>query len=111
MRALLCRPAGRLRVAAPSGLVAEALSAIALDYLESLPDVALEIVGTDDNVVPDGETLHVAVRISRQPAPGHLVQRVLGRIAMVISDRLGGASGDPARLAPGSGADDPVVRR
>jgi DNA-binding transcriptional LysR family regulator len=85
VRAWMRRPAGRLRIAAPSAMVRFFLAPLVVSYLERFPDVALEVVGTDEDVVPDGTTLHLAVRASLGEPPGHLKQRTLGVAPMVVA--------------------------
>ncbi|MCB9742382.1 MAG: LysR family transcriptional regulator [Alphaproteobacteria bacterium] len=84
VRALMRRPAGRLRVAAPSALVRDPVGPAAVAYLKRFPEVALELIGTDEDVVPDGQTLHLAVRVSRRAPPEHLTRVRLGQVRMRV---------------------------
>jgi DNA-binding transcriptional LysR family regulator len=78
-------PRGRLRVAFPTGLSRYAASDITLEYLERFPQVRLELVMTDERVVPDGQDLHIALRAGQSDAlDASLIQRSLGAIPMVI---------------------------
>jgi DNA-binding transcriptional LysR family regulator len=85
VRAWMQRPAGRLRIAAPGALVRYAIAPVVVAYLRRFPDVAVEMVGTDEDVVPDGHELHLAVRASSSQPPGHLIARRLGHIPMVVA--------------------------
>lgn len=105
VRALMSRPAGRLRVAGPSTLVRGALGDVAIEYLQRYPDVTLEVVGTDEDVVPDGETLHAAVRVSSEAPPAHLVARTLGRVEMRVVASPGWERAHPHVVEPAHLAD------
>ncbi|MCB9745168.1 MAG: LysR family transcriptional regulator [Alphaproteobacteria bacterium] len=95
VRALMQRPAGRLRVAAPSALMRAPIGAVAVSYLQTYPEVTLELIGTDEDVVPDGHALHLAVRVSRRTPPEHLTCVRLGSVPMRVC-----ASPDWARARP-----------
>lgn len=77
-------PAGRLRVAAPMSLLRFGLGPVVRDYLARYPDVCLEVVGGDDDPVPDGRELHLAVRVSTGGPPPHLKQRLLAQVRMEL---------------------------
>lgn len=78
-------PRGRLRVAFPTGMSGYAASDVALEYLERFPHVRLELVMTDERVVPDGQDLHIALRAGQSDARDTaLIKRSLSAIPMVI---------------------------
>lgn len=56
------QPKGRLRVALPTGLSDYAAGDVAIEYMKRFPEVQLEIIATDERVVPDGKELHLALR-------------------------------------------------
>lgn len=101
LQAHCSEPRGRLRVAFPTGLSGYAASDIALQYLERFPHVRLEMVMTDERVVPDGQELHIALRAGESDArDASLIKRSLNAIPMVIGASPDYLAGHPAITHP-----------
>ncbi|MFT5585369.1 MAG: DNA-binding transcriptional LysR family regulator [Cognaticolwellia sp.] len=78
-------PQGRLRVALPTGLSDYAIGDVAVEYMRRFPKVQLEIIATDERVVPDGQELHLALRAGwGDQNDAALMQRLLAPIPMQL---------------------------
>ena len=84
VRSMMGRPTGRLRIAVPSALIRGLVADVVIAYARAYPEVAIEIVGTDEDVVPDGIELHLAVRASRVAPPAPVIQRKVGVVEMCV---------------------------
>ncbi len=55
-------PSGLLRVALPTAMAGYAGAEVTLAYLRRFPEVRLEVIATDEWVVPDWDRVHLALR-------------------------------------------------
>lgn len=89
---ILKKPAGMLRVAAPSVLVRHQLGDIAIEYARLYPDVELHLLEVDQEIDLDEEDIHVAIQVlppskwelQGMRASRTLTRKSLGKIPILI---------------------------
>ncbi len=98
-------PSGLLRVALPTAMAGYAGAEVTLAYLRRFPEVRLEVIATDEWVVPDWDRVHLALRAGwLGKEESGLIQKKLQDIEMVLGaspaylEREGGLAA-PADLA------------
>jgi len=77
VRGQTSRPAGTLVVSAPVGLSELRLNKLAMDFLASYPDIALELIVNDRVVDLVEEGIDLAIRLSAD-LPPHVIARKIG---------------------------------
>lgn len=96
-------PTGRLRVNAPMTFGQQHLGPIVVEYLESYPDVDVEVILNDRFIDPIDEGFDVTIRVARPMDSTSLVRHEIGPAPMVLCASPGylehaGEPVDPSEL-------------
>ncbi|VVE41536.1 LysR family transcriptional regulator [Pandoraea anhela] len=103
MASAIARPVGQIRVSAPTTLGAHLLMPVFAEYLQTHPDVALDLALKDRAVDLEEEGIHAAFQAGGRPEPG-LVAHTLRGVTHVACASAGylarrGTPRQPADLA------------